>query len=132
MQQILTFHIERDEKWFVGVCPEVPSANGQGRTLLSCARNLAQAVALLMDEKDHPRQSSATVDVSIGGQPRRFGVALIESWEGFSVSCPDLPGCHSQGDDENEALDNIRDAIRDYVEVSTELRHRKAHLAEVA
>jgi predicted RNase H-like HicB family nuclease len=132
MRQILTFHIERDEQWFVGVCTEVPGANGQGRTLLSCARNLAQAVALLMDEKDRPRQSSATVDVSVGGQPLRFGVTLIESWEGFSVSCPDLPGCHSQGDDENEALDNIRDAIRDYVEVSTELRHRKAHLAEVA
>jgi predicted RNase H-like HicB family nuclease len=57
---------------------------------------------------------------------------MIESWEGFSVSCPELPGCHTQGDDEGEALDNIRDAIKDYVEVSEDTKHRKAQLTEVA
>jgi antitoxin HicB len=30
---------------------------------------------------------------------------------GFNVSCPALPGCHSQGDSEEEALDNIKEAI---------------------
>ena len=30
---------------------------------------------------------------------------------GFNVSCPALPGCHSQGDTEEEALENIKDAI---------------------
>jgi predicted RNase H-like HicB family nuclease len=40
-------------------------------------------------------------------------VVLQESEEGFAVSCPGLPGCWSQGTTEAEALDNIRDAIRE-------------------
>jgi predicted RNase H-like HicB family nuclease len=40
-----------------------------------------------------------------------YDVALIESEYGYSVSCPALPGCHSQGEDEEEALVNIREAI---------------------
>ena len=31
--------------------------------------------------------------------------------DGFNVSCPALPGCHSQGDTEEEAIENIKDAI---------------------
>ncbi|MGB7593404.1 MAG: type II toxin-antitoxin system HicB family antitoxin, partial [Terriglobia bacterium] len=38
------------------------------------------------------------------------------SEEGYSVSCPGLPGCWSQGQTEEEALDNIRVAIREYLE----------------
>jgi predicted RNase H-like HicB family nuclease len=30
---------------------------------------------------------------------------------GFNVSCPALPGCHSQGETEEEAIENIKDAI---------------------
>jgi predicted RNase H-like HicB family nuclease len=42
-----------------------------------------------------------------------YRVLLIESDEGFSVSCPALKGCHSQGATKAEALENIRDAIRE-------------------
>ena len=45
----------------------------------------------------------------------RYKVVLQRSEEGFSVSCPGLPGCWSQGDTEQEALENIQDAIREYV-----------------
>lgn len=45
----------------------------------------------------------------------RFRVTLIESEEGFSVSCPSLRGCHSQGRTKEEALENIRDAIREWL-----------------
>lgn len=38
---------------------------------------------------------------------------------GFSVSCPALPGCHSQGETIEEALENIRDAISGCVDVLT-------------
>lgn len=34
--------------------------------------------------------------------------------EGYSVSCPGLPGCWPQRATEEEALDNIRDAIAEY------------------
>ena len=45
----------------------------------------------------------------------KYKVVLQESEEGFSVSCPGLPGCWSQGKTEQEAIDNIKDAIREYL-----------------
>ena len=44
-----------------------------------------------------------------------YKVVLQESDEGFSVSCPGLPGCWSQGATEAEALENIQDAIQEYL-----------------
>ena len=46
-----------------------------------------------------------------------YRVTLFQSDEGWAVSCPDLPGCHSQGATRAEALDNIKDAIRLWLEV---------------
>ena len=50
-----------------------------------------------------------------------YHVVLHQSEEGYSVSCPGLPGCFSQGATEQEAIENIRDAIRGYLEVAEEL-----------
>jgi predicted RNase H-like HicB family nuclease len=44
-----------------------------------------------------------------------YKVVIHESDEGFSVSCPGLPGCWSQGASEAEALENIQDAIQEYL-----------------
>lgn len=51
----------------------------------------------------------------------RYKVALKKTDEGFSVSCPGLPGCWSQGNTEQEALENIAEAIAGYLTVSSEL-----------
>jgi predicted RNase H-like HicB family nuclease len=51
----------------------------------------------------------------------RYKVALKKTDEGYSVWVPGLPGCVSQGNTEAEALDNIRDAIREYLSVVDEL-----------
>jgi predicted RNase H-like HicB family nuclease len=51
----------------------------------------------------------------------RYKVALRESDEGFAVSVPGLPGCWSQGATEQEAMANIEEAIREYLEVVEEL-----------
>jgi len=51
----------------------------------------------------------------------RYVVSLKKTDEGYSVWVPGLPGCWSQGSSEEEALDNIRDAIREYVSVAREL-----------
>jgi antitoxin HicB len=48
---------------------------------------------------------------------------------GFNVSCPALPGCHSQGDTEQEAIENIKDAIKGCLEVLNE-RARKTDASE--
>lgn len=53
---------------------------------------------------------------------RKFEVVLIESEEGFSISCPALKGCHSQGKTREEAMENIKDAIREWLEVEEEDR----------
>ena len=50
-----------------------------------------------------------------------YKVVVHESEEGFSVSCPGLPGCWSQGATEAEALENIQDAIRDYLSAIDDL-----------
>ena len=49
-----------------------------------------------------------------------YKVLIHESEEGFSVSCPGLPGCWSQGATEAEALENIRVAIEEYLSVVEE------------
>ena len=50
-----------------------------------------------------------------------YVVSLKRTDEGFSVWVPGLPGCWSQGATELEALDNIRDAIREYLSAAREL-----------
>jgi predicted RNase H-like HicB family nuclease len=54
-----------------------------------------------------------------------YKVVLEQSDEGFAVSVPGLPGCHSQGKTESEALVNIADAIREYLAVVDELTQGK-------
>ena len=50
-----------------------------------------------------------------------YKVVVHESEESFSVSCPGLPGCWSLGATEAEALENIQDAIREYLAVIHDL-----------
>ena len=51
----------------------------------------------------------------------KYKVALHKSDEGYAVSVPGLPGCWSQGQTEAEALANVQEAIREYLEVAAEL-----------
>jgi predicted RNase H-like HicB family nuclease len=51
----------------------------------------------------------------------RYAVKLVQEDEGFSVYVPGLPGCWSQGETEADALENIRDAIADYLDVAREM-----------
>jgi predicted RNase H-like HicB family nuclease len=53
-----------------------------------------------------------------------FSVTLVESEEGFAVWCDELPGCCSQGATREEALENIRDAIAEYLAARAELPDR--------
>jgi predicted RNase H-like HicB family nuclease len=63
----------------------------------------------------------------------KYRIALHKSEEGYSVSFPRLPGCWSQGATEKEALDNIRDAISEYISVAEEqVRGEDAREIEVA
>ena len=51
----------------------------------------------------------------------KYKIVLQKSEEGYSVGCMELPGCWSQGETEEEAIANIKDAIKEYLEVAKEL-----------
>jgi predicted RNase H-like HicB family nuclease len=60
-------------------------------------------------------------------QRMKYRVLLQKCDEGYSVSCSDLPGCWSQGDTEQEALENIKDAIREYLAAREDLLRESAN-----
>ncbi|HEY0081071.1 MAG TPA: type II toxin-antitoxin system HicB family antitoxin [Pyrinomonadaceae bacterium] len=51
MRNEFTAIIERDGEWFIAYCPEIPGANGQGRTVEECRANLAEAIALILEDR---------------------------------------------------------------------------------
>ena len=53
--------------------------------------------------------------------PMRFQVMLKKTDEGYAVWCPTLPRCWSQGETEKEALQNIQDAIQEYLQAVQQL-----------
>ncbi|MEF8822847.1 MAG: type II toxin-antitoxin system HicB family antitoxin [Desulfohalobiaceae bacterium] len=55
----------------------------------------------------------------------KYKVVLEETEEGFAVSVPGLPGCHSQGNTEQEAIENIKQAIQEYLQVVEEMNKEK-------
>lgn len=63
----------------------------------------------------------------------KYRIALHKSEEGYAVSVPGLPGCWSQGATEQEALQNIQDAIREYLAaVDDEIKGQDVREIEVA
>ncbi len=63
----------------------------------------------------------------------RYKVSLKKTEEGYAVWVPGLPGCWSQGDTEAEALENIKDAITEYLEAREELiKDKESRYVEVA
>ena len=51
MRNEFTAIIERDGEWYIAYCPEVPGANGQGRTIEECRKNLGEAIALILEDR---------------------------------------------------------------------------------
>jgi len=62
----------------------------------------------------------------------KYKIRLEETEEGFAVWVPGLPGCWSQGVTEDEALENIKDAIKTYLEtVEILLEDQQTRMVEV-
>ena len=51
MRNEFTMVVEQDGEWFIGYCPEIPGANGQGRTVEECREDLAEAIALILEDR---------------------------------------------------------------------------------
>jgi predicted RNase H-like HicB family nuclease len=51
MRNEFTAVFERDGEWHIAYCPEIPGANGQGRTKTEARRSLADAIALILEDR---------------------------------------------------------------------------------
>lgn len=51
MRNEFTAIIEQDGEWFIAYCPEIPGANGQGRTRDEARASLAEAIALILEDR---------------------------------------------------------------------------------
>ena len=51
MHNEFTAVIERDDDWYIAYCPEVPGANGQGRTKEEAKQSLTEAIALILEDR---------------------------------------------------------------------------------
>lgn len=51
MHNEFTAIIERDGDWYIAYCPEIPGANGQGRSVEECRKSLADAVSLILEDR---------------------------------------------------------------------------------
>jgi predicted RNase H-like HicB family nuclease len=61
MRHEFTAIVEQDEGWFIAYCPEIPGANGQGRTKQETLESLAAAIELILEDRredglEHPGQ----------------------------------------------------------------------------
>ena len=60
----------------------------------------------------------------------KYTVMIKASDEGYSIACPALPGCWSQGKTEEEAITNISEAIQDYL-AAVSGTYKKEHYREI-
>lgn len=51
MRNEFTAVVERDGPWYIAYCPEIPGANGQGKTKDECLQNLAEAISLILEDR---------------------------------------------------------------------------------
>jgi predicted RNase H-like HicB family nuclease len=51
MRDGFTAVVARDGEWFIAWCPEIPGANGQGRTKEECLASLDEAVELILEDR---------------------------------------------------------------------------------
>jgi predicted RNase H-like HicB family nuclease len=51
MHNEFTAVLERDEDWFIAYCPEIPGANGQGKTKEEALDSLSKAIALILQDR---------------------------------------------------------------------------------
>ncbi|MGD9037478.1 MAG: type II toxin-antitoxin system HicB family antitoxin [Syntrophobacterales bacterium] len=51
MHNEFTAIIEKDGEWFIAYCPEIPGANGQGRSKEECLQSLSDAISLILEDR---------------------------------------------------------------------------------
>lgn len=62
MHNEFTAIIEKDEDWYIAYCPEVPGANGQGKTIEECKASLATAISLILEDRRQDSMRGLPID----------------------------------------------------------------------
>ena len=63
MHNEFTAVFERDGDWYVAYSPEIPGANGQGKTKEEARRSLSEAIALILEDRREEGLRSVPADV---------------------------------------------------------------------
>jgi predicted RNase H-like HicB family nuclease len=68
MRNEFTAVIEKDEDWFIAYCPEIPGANGQGKTKEESLQSLSEAIELILQDRreDGLRADAVQEVVAVG------------------------------------------------------------------
>src|SRR5207249_12327400 len=81
MRNEFTAIVERDGRWYIAYSPEIPGANGQGRTIAAAVKSLAGAIALMLEDrrKDGLRgvHASATRQRVVVGCSGSTGIDIV-------------------------------------------------------
>ena len=96
---------------------------------------LSIAIEELINElKGETSKMTMDREYMVNVSKRKFKVILHPDLDdgGYWIECPELPGCSSQGDSVEEALDMIRDAIKGHLEVEEELKKEAAQKRRAA
>ena len=51
MKNEFTAIIEKDDDWYIAYCPEIPGANGQGKSIEECKQSLSEAISLILEDR---------------------------------------------------------------------------------
>jgi predicted RNase H-like HicB family nuclease len=62
MRNEFTTIIEQYGDWYIGYCLEIPGTNGQGRSLEECHASLADAIALILEDRREDRLRGVPAD----------------------------------------------------------------------
>ena len=83
MANEFTAVFERDGEWWIGYCPEIPGANGQGRTKEKARESLTDAIALVLEGRRE--------DGLRGVSPMRAGGSSLRAGDGKTSPAPQAP-----------------------------------------
>ncbi len=121
--------LHKTDSGYTAVCPRFPACNAQGATADEALENVRDAIIDFTTVREGLRwhdvlDSDDITEVEVEQQKEivlQYRIRMIKHSDGFSVSCPMLPGCHSQGDTMDEALANIQIAIREWLVSAQEI-----------
>ena len=110
------FPIKQAIRLVTGLPPVSFTAQDAHRILSRLGFNISERTANMAPPNAGTPLPALAQATAQGGEPLRLLVVFERDEDGWEVaSCPTLPGCHSQGRTRDEALDNIREAIRGYL-----------------